>query len=86
MCRCDERLRVKVEGSTLFGYTGLCGGLVPTPKNRDEVDRRECVTERFQSVKGECVIGSDWLSDCWSVSCSSLSDLNIFLLSVTCLD
>jgi hypothetical protein len=26
-CRCDERLRSKVEGSTRLAYTGLCGGL-----------------------------------------------------------
>jgi hypothetical protein len=26
-CRCDERLKGKTEGSTLFTYTGLCGGL-----------------------------------------------------------
>jgi hypothetical protein len=26
-CRCDERLKSKVERSTLLGYTVLCGGL-----------------------------------------------------------
>ena len=26
-CRCDERLKSKVEGSTLLGYTGLIRGL-----------------------------------------------------------
>ena len=26
-CRCDERLKVKDEGSTRLVYTGLCGGL-----------------------------------------------------------
>ena len=35
--RCDERLNVKAEGSTLLVYTGLLGG----PKNRDEVNRPE---------------------------------------------
>ena len=27
MCRCDERLNSKIEGSTHLGYTGLFGGL-----------------------------------------------------------
>ncbi len=25
-CRCDERLKAKVEGSTRLPYIGLCGG------------------------------------------------------------
>jgi hypothetical protein len=41
-CRCDESLKSKDEGSTRLTYTGLSGGLgTGTPKDRDEVNRRE---------------------------------------------
>ncbi len=43
-CRCDERLKVQVEGSTRLVYTGLNRQLergTGTPKDRDEVNRRE---------------------------------------------
>jgi hypothetical protein len=49
-CRCDERLRLKVEGSTSLGYTGLLGGLEPL---KIETRLRD---ERFDCVMGECVI------------------------------
>ena len=39
--RCDERLTSKPEGSTLLTYTGLCVWGTGTPKDRDEVNRRE---------------------------------------------
>ena len=39
-CRCDERLKTKDEGSTRLTYTGLCG-VTGTPKDRDEVNRRD---------------------------------------------
>ena len=49
-CRCNERLKSSVEGSKLLTYTGLCGGwghLKIESRSRDE---------RFESVRGECVI------------------------------
>jgi hypothetical protein len=49
-CRCDERLKVKAEGSTLLGYTGLSGGL-----QHLKIETR-LINERFVSVMGECVI------------------------------
>ena len=49
-CRCDDRLRSKAEGSTRLIYTGLCGGLEHL---KIETRLRD---ERFESVKGECVI------------------------------
>ena len=49
-CRCDERLRVKPEGSARLIYTGLSGGL-----EHLKIETR-LRGERFQSVKGECVI------------------------------
>jgi hypothetical protein len=50
---CDERLRlrrVKDEGSTRLTYTGLRGGLEHL---KIETRLRD---ERFESVKGECVM------------------------------
>ena len=38
-CRCDERLKTKGEGSTRLTYTVAQG--TGTPKDRDEVNRRE---------------------------------------------
>jgi hypothetical protein len=49
-CRCDERQRVKAEGSTHLTYTGLCGGL-----EHLKIETR-LIDERFSSVMGECVI------------------------------
>jgi hypothetical protein len=49
-CRCNERLKAKVDGSTRLTYTGLCGGLEHL---KIETRLRD---ERFESVKGECVI------------------------------
>ena len=48
--RCDERLKVKGEGSTRLTYTGLIGGL-----EHLKIETR-LITERFPSVMGECVI------------------------------
>ena len=39
-CRCDERLKAKVEGSARLTYTGLREGL-GKPKDRHEVNKRE---------------------------------------------
>ncbi len=39
-CRCNERLKAKVEGSTHLGYTCVPRG-TGTAKDRDEVKRRE---------------------------------------------
>ena len=49
-CRCDERLRDKVEGSTRLTYTGLHRGL-----EHLKIETR-LRGERVESVKGECVI------------------------------
>ncbi len=49
-CRCGERHRSKVEGSTHLTYTGLCGGLEHL---KIETRLRD---ERFESVMGTCVI------------------------------
>ncbi len=49
-CRCDERLKTKVEGSTLLVYTGLCGGL-----EHLKIETR-LIDEKFASVNGECLI------------------------------
>ena len=46
-CRCNERLKTKVEGSTRLTYTGLSGGLEHL---KIETRLRD---ERFESVKGE---------------------------------
>ena len=40
-CRCDERLRDKSEASTRLTYPGCRGHRTGTPKDRDEVKRRE---------------------------------------------
>ena len=48
-CRCDERLKTKVERSTRLSYTVLCGGLEHLKKETRLLD------ERFASVMGECV-------------------------------
>ncbi len=48
--RCDERIKVKDEGSTRLGYTGLSGGLEHLKITTRFID------ERFPSVMGECVI------------------------------
>jgi hypothetical protein len=50
VCRCNERLKVKTEGSTRLPYTGLSGGLEPL-----KIETRSR-GERFESAKGECVI------------------------------
>ncbi len=52
MRRCDEleRIKSKVEGSTLLVYTGLCGGL-----EHLKIETR-LINEMFASVMGECVI------------------------------
>jgi hypothetical protein len=47
-CRCNERLKVKSEGSRRLAYTGLIGGLEPL-----KIETR-LRGGRFQSVKGEC--------------------------------
>ncbi len=49
-CRCDERLKVKVEGSKRLTYTGLRRGL-----EHLKIETR-LLDERFASVMGECVI------------------------------
>ena len=48
-CRCDERPKTKVEGSTRLVYTGLYGGL-----EHLKIETR-LIDERFASVMGECV-------------------------------
>ncbi len=50
LCRCDERLKSKAEGSTRLVYTGLCGGL-----EHLKIETR-WIDERFVCVLGEC----DW--------------------------
>jgi hypothetical protein len=49
-CRCNERLKAKVEESIRLTYTGLCGGL-----EHLKIETR-LSGGRFESVKGECVI------------------------------
>ena len=49
-CRCDERLKTKVEESTRFTYTGLLGEL-----EHLKIETR-LIDEKFASVMGECVI------------------------------
>ena len=51
MCRCDERLKDKVEGVTHLTYTGLSGGL-----EHLKIETR-LIDETFASVMGECEIG-----------------------------
>jgi hypothetical protein len=48
--RCDERLKVKAEGSTRLSYTGFRGGLEHLKTETRLIDKR------FASVMGECVI------------------------------
>jgi hypothetical protein len=50
MCRCDERLQAKTEGTTRLGYTGLRGGLEHLKSET------RLINEMFTSVMGECVI------------------------------
>jgi hypothetical protein len=50
-CRCDERRRTKVEGSTRLTYTGFQGGL-----EHLKIDTRLIDDKGFESVMGECVI------------------------------
>jgi hypothetical protein len=48
-CRCDERLKTKVERSTRLSYTVLCGGL-------EHLNiKTRLIEEKFESVMGECV-------------------------------
>ncbi len=48
-CRCDERLKTKVEESTLLTYTGLIGELEHLKIKTRLID------EKFASVMGEYV-------------------------------
>jgi hypothetical protein len=48
-CRCDERLKTKVEKSTLLGYTGFLGQLEHLKIQTRFID------EMFPSVLGEYV-------------------------------
>ena len=48
--RCDERLKVKSEGSTRLEYTGLNEGLEPLKI------KMRLINERFVSVMGACMI------------------------------
>ncbi len=41
MCRCNERLNAKTDGSTRLVYTGLCEGLEQLKIETDEVKSRE---------------------------------------------
>ena len=50
MCRCNERLNVKTEGSKSLGYTVFRGG-----RGYLRIETRIGV-ERFGSVRGECEI------------------------------
>jgi hypothetical protein len=49
-CRCNERPEAKAEASTRLPYTGLRGGL-----EHQKIETR-VRGERFESVKGACVI------------------------------
>jgi len=40
-CRCDERLKTKVEESTRLTYTAGVARGTGTPNDRDEVNRRD---------------------------------------------
>ena len=51
--QCDKRLKSKAEGSTRLSYTGLCGVLEHLKIETTQTRLRD---ERFESVKGECVI------------------------------
>ncbi len=48
MCRCDERLKAKSDGSKCLPYTGLCGEL-----------EHLTIETRFISESFECVIVCD---------------------------
>ncbi len=48
-CRCDERQKTKVKGSTRLAYTGLVGGL----EHLKIVTR--LINDKFASVMGEYV-------------------------------
>ncbi len=50
MCRCNERLKVKTDGSALLVYTGL-GGELEYLKIKTRL-----IVESFECVMGECVI------------------------------
>jgi hypothetical protein len=50
VCRCNERLKTKTEGSKLLTYTGFHGG---QGHLKIETMLRG---ERFESVRGECVM------------------------------
>jgi 5-methylcytosine-specific restriction endonuclease McrA len=49
--RCDERLKAEAEGSTRLAYVHWVAWGTGTPKDRDEVNRREVC-----ECDGECVI------------------------------
>ncbi len=49
-CRCDERLKTKVEESTCLVYIGFLGELQLLKIKRRLID------DKFVSVMGECVI------------------------------
>jgi hypothetical protein len=49
-CRCDEKLKVKTEGSRRLTYTGFRVGL-----DHLKIETR-LIDERFASLMGECVI------------------------------
>ena len=49
-CRCNERLKPEIDGSTRLTYTGLCGDL-----EHLKIETR-LIVESFASVMGECVI------------------------------
>ena len=40
-CRCDERLKTKAEESVILVYTGFLVSGTGTPKDRDDVNRRD---------------------------------------------
>ncbi len=48
-CRCDERLKIKVERSTCLTYTVCCGGLEHLKIKTRLID------EKSESEIGECV-------------------------------
>jgi hypothetical protein len=59
-CRCDERLKTKVEESTRFTYIGLIGELEHLKIKTGELEhlkiKTRLIDEKFASVMGECVI------------------------------
>jgi hypothetical protein len=54
--RCDERLKVKTEGSTRLTHTVLCGGL-----EHLKIETR-LIDESLVSVMGECASRQKWKS------------------------